>query len=547
MLRFYPTFRARLQALAPVALPELLAHMPDGLVMLNQRGVVTAYNDAASALLATPQREWNGRIFLDMIVGSPLEVDLRALLAPPVAATRHLIYEGADGVRAVELQLSPLYAGGKQTGALLAVRERTDRAQLERSRDRRAVEVSVLKRLVHVTISALKTDELLRAIIRELAQALPGTRVAIGLLQPDRVTLSLMVDESLDAAPTLEGQPATENDLSVLLNLVRDGQTRTIDITDRVLGETAAQAMLQRAGLRRMLVVPLFSQASLLGVMFVDHARQRMVAPSEAQLFVSVGELIGLALGHTQHVEQVEAASRTTAMIHAKVSHEFRSPLSSIIGFIDLVEQGAFGELPEQMQEPMALMRYSSTVLLRLANDILDFSKIEAGNLAIELGPVDLALVIQTVVGTLQPQIRAGGLAVSVVIAPDLPHVHGNSARLAQVLTNLLANAIKFTEHGSITVRAVDNGESVRFSVEDTGIGIAPKQQGLLFQEFHQLKNEHMRHYAGSGLGLAISRQLMQLMGGTLVVESTPSVGSIFYGELPIVSKSLREKEQGGA
>jgi two-component system, sensor histidine kinase and response regulator len=184
--------------------------------------------------------------------------------------------------------------------------------------------------------------------------------------------------------------------------------------------------------------------------------------------------------------------------------------------------------------------------LLGLINDILDFSQMAASHLTIDLEPVDLALVIRDVVGTLQPQIQARRLAVTVVIAPDLPQVQANSTRLSQVLTNLLANAIKFTERGSITVRVIGDGERVQFSVTDTGIGIAPEQQHLLFQEFRQIENVYTRRHTGTGLGLAISQQLMQLMGGTLTVESTPGVGSTFYGEVPIVPNSLQEKEHDG-
>ena len=383
--------------LMPLALPELLAHMPDGLVALDQHGVVMACNDASPLLLATPQRDWNGREFLDVIEGSPLEVDLRALLAPPIAAaTRQLIYEHADGMRAVELRLRPLYADDPDAGALLVVRDRTDHARLEQAREQQVRELCALNRLA-------------RAANEELREA-----------------------------------------------------------------------------------------------------------------------------------------SRAKSTLLATVSHELRTPLSSIVGFIDMLERGIFGELPERINEPLAHMHHSSLVLLGLVNDILDLSKMAAGHLTIDLEPVDLASLIRDVVGALQPQIQERGLAVTVAIAPALPQVQANGARLTQVLTNLLANAIKFTEQGSIVVRAMDDGEWVRFSVADTGIGIAPEQQRILFQEFQQIKNEHTRRYGGTGLGLAISLQLMQLMGGTLTMESTPGVGSTFYGKVQIVPKELLEKEHNG-
>src|SRR6266540_4175128 len=458
----------------PIALPELLAHMPDGLVVLDQRGVVMVCNDAACHLLATPQRDWNGREFLDVIAGSPLEIDLHALLARPIAtATRHLIYERADGMRAVELRLRPLYADDPGAGA------------------------------------------------------------------------RLVVEEPLTTASPLEGHAVTEYDVTQLQHILRAGQPRVISVADPELAWTPAQAILQHEGVRTVVVVPLASLAAPLGAMFVGHADQRTIAPNELQLFASVGEIVSEAIARTRHAEEIQEASRAKSTLLATVSHELRTPLSSIVGFTDMLEQGIFGELPERMHEPLARMRHSSLALLRLTNDILDFSKMAAGHLTIDLEPVDLAPVIRDVVGALQPQIQERRLAVIVAIAPNLPQVQANRARLVQVLTNLIANAIKFTERGSITVRAMDDGERVRFSVADTGIGIAPEQQRILFQEFRQIENEHTRRHSGTGLGLAISQQLMQLMGGTLTVESTPGAGSTFYGEVPIVPKNLQEKEQG--
>jgi PAS domain S-box-containing protein len=546
MLIFCAALRARFLGLVPVALPELLAHMPDGLVVLDHRGVVTACNDAAPHLLATPQRDWNGREFLDVIAGSPLEIDLRALLAPPIAAaTRHLTYERADGVRAVELRLRPLYADGTHAGALLVVRDQTDRAQLEQAREQQVHELSVLNQLARAANSAIETDELLRTITRELVRVLPSARMVIGLLQPDGTTLRLVVDEPRHTASTLEGHAMTEYDVRKLQDILRAGQPRVISAADPELARTPAQAILQHEGVRTVLVVPLASLATPLGAMFVGYTGQRAIAPNEVQLFASVGELVSEAIARTRHAEEMKEASRDKSTLLATVSHELRTPLSSIIGFIDMLEQGFFGELPERMHEPLARMRHSSSALLRLINDILDFSKMAAGYLAIDLEPVDLAPLIRDVVGALQPQIQERGLALTVAIAPDLPQVQANSARLAQILTNLIANAIKFTERGSITVRAMDDGERVRFSVADTGIGIAPEQLRILFQEFRQIENEHTRRNSGTGLGLAISQQLMQLMGGTLTVESTPGVGSTFYGEVPIVPKSLQEKQRG--
>jgi signal transduction histidine kinase len=174
-------------------------------------------------------------------------------------------------------------------------------------------------------------------------------------------------------------------------------------------------------------------------------------------------------------------------------------------------------------------------MLLQLINDLLDFSKIEAGHLNIDLYPVDVATVVRSVAGTLQPQITARNLRLELDLAPDLPLVYANSGRLEQVLTNLVANAIKFTERGSIRVRTRHGDDRVRIVVEDSGIGIAPEQLGQIFEPFHQIDNQLTRRFGGTGLGLAIARRLIELMDGTLTAESTPGAGSTFMCELPAV------------
>jgi signal transduction histidine kinase len=180
-----------------------------------------------------------------------------------------------------------------------------------------------------------------------------------------------------------------------------------------------------------------------------------------------------------------------------------------------------------------------------LINDILDVAKLKAGRFTIECAPVDITAVIRDVASAIEPLIYERGLVLKLDLAEDVPLVYGQRERLAQVLTNLLANAIKFTDQGTITVRTVHEGQRVRFSVIDTGVGIAAAQQRAIFEEFRQLKNPQQSRAPGTGLGLPISRHLMELMGGTLTVESTPGVGSTFSGVVPIAQEPLLAKAQG--
>jgi signal transduction histidine kinase len=242
---------------------------------------------------------------------------------------------------------------------------------------------------------------------------------------------------------------------------------------------------------------------------------------------------------HDQDVHQ------STLSFLAATTHELRTPLTALLGFTDLLDRGVYGELPERVHESLHAMRRNGQTMLHLINETLDVAKLRAGQFTIECSPVDITAIIHDVVSTMEPLIQEQGLAFKLVLAPDVPLVYGQRERLAQVLTNLLANAIKFTSQGSITVRTVHDGQRLRFSVVDTGVGIAPEQQRAIFEEFKQLNPQG--HWEGTGLGLSISRRLMELMGGTLTVESTPGVGSIFTGDLPIAEEQLRMKAHGAA
>jgi signal transduction histidine kinase len=302
--------------------------------------------------------------------------------------------------------------------------------------------------------------------------------------------------------------------------------------------------MLRHYGLQIVVVLPLASQLQPIGAIFIGHADGGTFTPDELELYASIGEVVADALVRVGRAETAFGRHQDASAILAMVTHELRTPLTSIIGFTDLLGKGIFGELPEPVQEPLAHMRRSSQTLLRLVNDILNFSKLEAKSFSIDLAPVDLRAVIHDVTGTTQPQLQERGLELKLEVADDLPPVYANRERLEQVLTNLIVNAIKFTEHGSVTVRASADIERARFSVVDTGIGIAPDKLSSIFEAFQQVDNKYQDRYPGTGLGLAISRQLMELMGGTLTVESTPGQGSTFSADVPLAPVGLREKEQ---
>ena len=278
----------------------------------------------------------------------------------------------------------------------------------------------------------------------------------------------------------------------------------------------------------------------------------RVKATSQDELGVlveSFNNMLEKIWHHEKHLEELvaertleleEAKTRAEESDHLKsaflasMSHELRTPLNSIIGFTGILIQGMAGPLTDEQKKQLGMVKGSASHLLELINDVLDISKIEAGRIDVhgESFKVDLLLVMA--VSSLRPFAEKKGLVLNHTIEPNLPSLHSDKRRLEQVLLNLINNAIKFTNQGSVQVNCYRRDSSLVIDVIDTGIGINEKDLNTIFETFRQIDTGLDRVKEGSGLGLAISKKLSELLGGTLNVKSEIGAGSTFSVVLPL-------------
>jgi len=258
--------------------------------------------------------------------------------------------------------------------------------------------------------------------------------------------------------------------------------------------------------------------------------REEELQTRSAELVSKQGEL-------GQRNDELTRASQLKSDFLSNMSHELRTPLNAVIGFADVLLCGTFGPLRDEQRSSISDILSAGRQLLALVNDILDLSKIEAGHLDLTVDIVDLAAPLREAVNLLTPTAQKKNITLSFPVENGAFIVLADHPRLRQIVLNLLANAIKFTANGgSVILAAERTADTVRVTVTDTGVGISPSEVGLLFRPFTQLRNAN--HVGGTGLGLSISRRLVEMMGGTIGVESELGQGSVFFFTLHSAGRS---------
>lgn len=313
------------------------------------------------------------------------------------------------------------------------------------------------------------------------------------------------------------------------------------DIFEEKGYEEGLRSLLGQYGLRALLAVPLFREDQIIGGLVM-----RRKAPGEfprkvVDLLQTFAAQSALAIQNARLFREIEEkrrelelASKHKSQFLANMSHELRTPLNAVLGYTELILDNIYGEVPEKIRDVLERVQKSGVHLLSLINDVLDLSKIEAGQLTLALNEYSMREVVHAVVTAMEPLAAEKKLALKVTVPPDLPAGRGDERRLAQVLLNLVGNAVKFTETGEVRVEVTASDGAFAVSVSDTGPGIPEADQERIFEEFHQVDSSNTRKKGGTGLGLAIAKRIIELHGGRIGVTSRLGQGSTFWFTVPV-------------
>ncbi len=385
-----------------------------------------------------------------------------------------------------------------------------------------------------------------------------ATEISSRTLNVDRVSIWLYNEEhshlichnlyQSDSGHSL-GQIRSKHDHPEYFNMLDQGRSIVIsDVRNDPLTLSQAEQYYARKNIYSILDVPLYYQGEVIGV--VCHEQQRnnrqwktheqefaSAIASNVSLSVEIDKRKTIEKSLKQAKKEAESSNQAKSEFLATMSHEIRTPINGVIGMASLLLDS---DLSDEQRRSIAIIHESAEALLAIINNILDFSRLEARKVELEISSFNLPMMLSNVVDLFAAQASTQGIRLSVEPAPKIEqNFRADAGRLRQVLMNLVANAIKFTEKGSIVLKVIAldkylETRNIRFEVHDTGIGIDALKLPNLFESFVQADSSVTNRYGGSGLGLAISKRLVEIMGGKIGVTSKPGVGSIFWFQLAL-------------
>ena len=394
-------------------------------------------------------------------------------------------------------------------------------------------------------------DSVLNLITRHAVDLMSGRAGMIMKFDEDRGGLGVATMHGLEPGfknlfirpgEGISGKASQERRIVWTDDRINDPSLHVYDTeTNRVIAALASDW-----GVIGTVAAPIIIRSEVYGILGVSFLEHRGISDEEINLMQSLADSAAVAIINAQFIdetqqarEDAEEANRTKSKFLANMSHELRTPLNAIIGYSEMLQEEGADLGNDDFGPDLERINGAGKHLLGLINDVLDISKIEAGAMDIYLETFPVATMIQDVQATIQPLVEKNANTLAIDCPDSVGSIHSDVTKVRQGLLNLLSNASKFTEQGTISLKISRVGEAgeewINFAVSDTGIGMTDEQMGHLFQAFSQAESSTSRRFGGTGLGLAITKHFCQMMGGEVFVESEAGIGSTFTMRLPAV------------
>jgi PAS domain S-box-containing protein len=528
-------------------LHAILNNTTDAIFVKDLEGRYLAINLAGAAVLHRTPEEVVGHTNFDFVAPEIAEVlrqgELEVLRTGATVQREDLVQVG--NVPRFYLSSRGLWrdAEGVIAGIVGIATDITERRRKEKAN-------SLLADAGRVLAESLDFRITLNAVARLVTPALADWCTVV--LQNDAGQLETLAVAHADpekaawASEVGERYPIDASSTTGVPNVVRTGVSEVYsDITDEMLVGAAIDAehldMLRHLGMRSVMIVPIQAHGRTLGAITLICAESgRQFTDADLPIAEELARRSALAIENAELFQAAAAANRAKSEFLASMSHELRTPLNAILGYTSLLADEITGPVIPAQQEQLLRIRASATHLLGLIDEVLSFSRLEAGREQLSMHDVDVRNVLDEAAALVRPMAAAKQLPLE-IDPPDATseplHLQSDILKLRQILVNLLTNAVKFTDHGSVRLSARAEGDDVMFAVTDTGIGIPPSHLEHVFDAFWQVEQAASRRVGGTGLGLSVTRRLARLLGGDVSVSSSPGRGSTFTVRLPRASR----------
>jgi signal transduction histidine kinase len=408
--------------------------------------------------------------------------------------------------------------------------------------------------LACISGSLIDTQPVFEAIVRNL-RLLFGSRFAVvQILQGDTIHMPA-VDGEAGFERLIDRFPRPLDNTTVGGQVMLSKQTVQFSkLQDNPSAPPAAQNLGREFGYDSAIFAPMVLGDRVIGAIGAAHPEPREFTDKQIALIEAFADQAVIAIENTRlfqevqartrelakTVEHLEIASQHKSQFVANMSHELRTPLAAILGYAELMQEGFYGTPSEKSMDALSRIRSNGNHLLGLINTVLDIAKIESGQFSLNLAEYALSSVVETVRAATESLAETKKIALMTYVPRSLPVGFGDEQRLTQVLLNLVGNAIKFTDAGEVRITARAENSHFAVSVADTGPGIPPDQLTRVFEQFHQVDASNTKAKGGTGLGLAIAKQIVEMHGGRVWVESEVGKGATFLMQLPVRAESRK-------